>query len=91
MEHTTPKIQDIPVPVDADHTKCKWSSGIHDCLTVGRGELDAHGFWEQGCPTCARQHEIDHPEDGPVWPHKSIDVERMFPEDTDTQTPEEKG
>ena len=72
-------IEDIAVPEDADHSKCRWSSGIHECLTVGRGELDEHGFWEHGCPTCARRYEAEHPERGPVWPHKREDVERMFP------------
>lgn len=61
--------KDIPVPKDADHSRCKWSEGIHECLTVGRGQKYEHGFWEFGCPTCARQHEKEHPEDGPIWPH----------------------
>ena len=73
-------VQDLVVPAAANHAKCRWSSGIHDCLTVGRGELDEHGFWERGCPTCARRHEAEHPEDGPVWPHKREDIERMFPD-----------
>lgn len=63
------------VSENADHSKCQWSNGIHDCLTVGQGELDVHGFWEHGCPVCARRHEVEHPEDGPVWPHKLEDIE----------------
>lgn len=47
------------VSENADHSKCQWSTGIHDCLTVGQGELDMHGFWEHGCPICARRHEVD--------------------------------
>ena len=82
-------IQNLAVPDTANHSKCRWSSGIHGCLTVGRGELDEHGFWERGCPTCARKHEFEHPEDGPVWPHKLKDIDRMFP-NSSTQKGQEK-
>lgn len=62
-----------------DHSLCCWSTGIHECLTVGQGELDTHGFWQRGCPTCARKHEEAHPESGPVWPHSDKDLRAMFP------------
>ena len=77
MADTEQIFDDTAIPEDANHEYCRWSSGIHDCLTVGRGRLDEHGFWERGCPTCARKHETEHPEDGPVWPHKPEDIERM--------------
>jgi len=28
---------------------CHVSSGVHDCLTFGTGELDDNGFWENPC------------------------------------------
>lgn len=48
--------------------ECKFSSGIHEGLTIGTGELDEHGYWEYGCPECARAWEKQFPEDGPIWP-----------------------
>jgi hypothetical protein len=62
-----------------DHSKCCWSSGIHECLTVGQGALDQYGFWEVGCPVCARKHEAEHPEMGPVWPHTQETLDLLFP------------
>ena len=53
---------------DEDHSKCCCSSGIHDGLTVGQGELDEHGYWERPCYICARKIGKDHPEEYPVWP-----------------------
>jgi hypothetical protein len=51
------------------HSSCCISTGIHDCLTFGSGELDFYGFWEHGCYDCARAHEKQFPKDGPCWPH----------------------
>jgi len=56
------------VKEDEDHTKCSWSTGIHDGLTVGQGELDFYGYWERPCSICARKAEKKHPERGSVWP-----------------------
>jgi hypothetical protein len=38
-------------------------------LSFGTGLLDNLGFWEIGCPECARAHEAQFPEDGECWPH----------------------
>lgn len=38
------------------HT-CHISTGIHECLTFGTGELNGNGFWEILCGDCARAHE----------------------------------
>jgi hypothetical protein len=35
--------------------KCGCSTGIHQGLTFGSGELDALGFWQYPCPICARE------------------------------------
>jgi hypothetical protein len=48
---------------------CKISTGIHECLTFGKGRLSDGGFWQIPCPDCARAHEQQFPEDGPCWPH----------------------
>ncbi len=60
-------------PVVADQRPCGnhdcgVSSGIHEGLTFGRGELDTLGFWAVPCDTCARDHERECPEAGPCWP-----------------------
>jgi hypothetical protein len=47
---------------------CSVSTGIHDGLTFGRGDLDDYGFWQIPCSPCARRHEREHPEDGACWP-----------------------
>lgn len=51
-----------------DHTLCTWSTGIHEGLTVGQGDIDFNGFWEIPCYECARNHERKYPEDGSIWP-----------------------
>ena len=48
--------------------KCGVSTGIHDGLTFGSGDLDQNGFWEHGCEKCARLNEKLYPEDGRCWP-----------------------
>lgn len=50
-----------------DH-ECFVSTGIHDGLTFGSGELDEYGYWEFPCHKCAREHEKNYPEDGKCWP-----------------------
>jgi len=50
--------------------KCKISTGIHDGLTFGSGELDDCGYWEHPCYDCARAWEKEYPEDAPCWPFK---------------------
>lgn len=62
---------------DEDHSLCNWSSGVHDCLTVGQGELDPSGFWERGCHHCARKKEEEEPEAAPVWPHTEEQLVEM--------------
>ena len=59
-----------PVREDEDHSKCCWSTGIHDGLTVGQGEINVHGYWERPCYHCARKEEKKNPKFGPVWPFK---------------------
>jgi len=56
----------IPVCGNPD---CACSTGIHDGLTFGSGELDSNGYWEFPCRVCAeawdkllperKQKEID--------------------------------
>lgn len=58
------------------HT-CRISSGIHDCLTFGKGHLDRNGFWEIPCYECAREHEKQFPKCGPCWPHTLEQLEEM--------------
>jgi hypothetical protein len=50
--------------------KCSVSTGIHDGLTFGSGDLDPNGFWEFPCAPCARLAEQLYPEDGECWPFK---------------------
>lgn len=47
---------------------CSISTGIHDGLTFGSGELDDFGYWSRPCDPCARAWERAHPEDGKCWP-----------------------
>ena len=47
---------------------CCASTGIHDSMTFGSGELDYYGFWEFPCAACAREFESLHPEYGECWP-----------------------
>jgi len=56
---------------------CHVSSGIHDCLTFGTGELSDSGFWEHPCYECAREHERQFPECGPCWPHTEEQLQEM--------------
>lgn len=50
--------------------KCCVSTGIHDGLTFGSGELDYNGFWEKPCHVCARGYEKMKPSAAPCWPYK---------------------
>jgi hypothetical protein len=59
------------VTTECGHADCFVSTGIHDGLTFGRGDLNDYGYWDEPCSTCARAHEAKHPEDGPCWPFTS--------------------
>jgi len=59
------------------HEKCSVSTGIHDCLTFGRGKLCDSGFWLEPCAECARAYEQQFPEEGPCWPHTDDDLRAM--------------
>lgn len=41
--------------------KCSTSTGIHEGLTFGSGELDDYGFWERPCSICARDWDKQRP------------------------------
>ncbi len=58
---------------------CAASSGIHDGLTFGSGELDFNGFWQYPCAPCARAHERHHPEADPCWPFATHPEEHACP------------
>lgn len=49
---------------------CCVSTGIHEGLTFGSGDLDEYGYWEHPCDPCARLWEKERPQDGPCWPFK---------------------
>ena len=52
-----------------DHSKCCASTGVHEGLTFGQGELDRNGYWSVPCEVCARSAE--HRDGVPVgsyWP-----------------------
>lgn len=53
------------------HGACSTSTGIHEGLTVGQGELDSLGYWSKPCHHCARRIEKEHPHLAPVWPFPS--------------------
>ncbi len=65
---------------------CHVSTGIHDLLTFGTGELSDNGFWEFPCGDCARDHEIQFPECGYCWPHTLEQLEEMDLQDDKTET-----
>ena len=46
---------------------CSTSTGICGRLTFGSGELDEHGYFDNGCEMCAREWKKKHP-DAAVWP-----------------------
>ena len=56
---------------------CSVSTGIHDGLTFGKGDLDPHGFWEFPCFECARiAEERDNEPTGTYWPwEKQVSAE----------------
>lgn len=56
---------------------CSMSLGICDSWTFGTGDLDEFGYWEHGCPECARAHEEQYPEAGPCWPHTEEQLKQM--------------
>lgn len=52
--------------------ECKASTAITDDISFGTGRLDEYGFWEVGCPICARAWEREHPGDK-AWPYAPSD------------------
>lgn len=56
---------------------CCISTGIHEGLTFGRGQLDDHGYWDIPCAPCARAYEKRNPNEPPCWP---------FPDTKDAMT-----
>lgn len=48
--------------------ECSTSSGFHDGLTFGSGDLDDWGYWEFPCGPCARDYERRFPGEEPCWP-----------------------
>lgn len=40
---------------------CCTSTGIHDGITCGSGELDEFGYWEFPCEICARAVDAEAP------------------------------
>jgi len=57
------------------HPHCKISTGIHEGLTFGKGELDDMGYWEFPCNECARENERLFPEDGKCWPFEGSTIQ----------------
>jgi hypothetical protein len=47
---------------------CNISTGLHEGLTFGSGDLDHNGYWEYPCEKCARAWEKHRPHDAPCWP-----------------------
>lgn len=61
-----------------NHKRCSISTGVHGYLTFGYGKLDSFGFWEFGCPKCAREYEKKYP--GSIcWPHTEEQLKKIFP------------
>ena len=62
--------------------KCSASSGIHEGITFGNGELDEHGYWEKPCYVCARGWDVKFNNEfypsgesmTPAWPFKRDEV-----------------
>lgn len=44
------------------NAKCKVSTGIHEGLTFGSGELDSNGYWSKPCYPCARASDARMPQ-----------------------------
>lgn len=65
----------MAISKDCKYDNCKVSTGIHDGLTFGTGDLDVYGYWEFPCSPCARAHEKNRPEDGACWPFTYHDGE----------------
>ena len=71
---------------------CGVSTGIHEGLTFGSGQLDFNGYWENPCPTCARKHEEKHPEDAPCWPfvpNYVVHFNALYRDPVECKTPDE--
>jgi hypothetical protein len=57
MEASMKRTRKLPPCGNID---CGVSTGFHDGLTFGSGELDEYGYWEKPCTTCARAYETAH-------------------------------
>lgn len=81
MDRRNPQLrrEEIPQPkkfIRPEGHKCSASTNICDQLSFGKGKLsfvgfhtlDHFGFWEIGCPECARAWEKQFPDDGVCWP-----------------------
>jgi hypothetical protein len=42
--------------------ECSCSTGIHEGLTFGSGELDDWGYWSKPCQVCARANDAKQKE-----------------------------
>ncbi len=40
------------------NSMCGRSTGIHEGLTFGSGELDEYGYWEKPCGICAADWDL---------------------------------
>lgn len=56
---------------------CCTSTGIHDGLTYGSGQLDSYGFWSRPCRKCAVYYQKEGEE--PNWPYKEEVVPDLVP------------
>lgn len=57
---------------DRPDCNCSCSTGAHDELTFGYGNVSFHGFWQFPCSPCARWHEKrDGKPVGTYWPFES--------------------
>lgn len=54
------KTKEMQRPCGNPH--CSTSTGIHEGLTFGWGELDDYGYWEHPCAICARDFDEKRPE-----------------------------
>ena len=61
--------------------QCAVSSGIHEGLTFGSGDLCFNGFWSKPCAICARDYERRHPEEAPCWPFEDDKLPLDAPEE----------
>lgn len=75
----TKKVDQKQDPQPCGNPKCKASTGIHDGLTFGSGELDDNGYWENPCFKCARAFEAANPGEE-AWPFKNQKKSKVYTE-----------